>query len=42
MNKVELVGRLTKEPEDKLTSNQTAYCNFTVAVDRKFKEIEYG
>lgn len=37
MNKVELVGRLTKEPEVKLTSNQTAYCNFTVAVDRKFK-----
>lgn len=38
MNKVELVGRLTKEPEVKLTSNQTAYCNFTVAVDRKFKD----
>lgn len=38
MNKVELVGRLTKEPEVKLTSNQTEYCNFTVAVDRKFKD----
>jgi len=38
MNKVELVGRLTKEPEVKMTSNQTAYCNFTVAVDRKFKD----
>lgn len=38
MNKVELVGRLTKEPEVKLTSNQTVYCNFTVAVDRKFKD----
>lgn len=38
MNKVELIGRLTKEPEIKLTANQTAYCNFTVAVDRRFKD----
>lgn len=38
MNKVCIVGRLTKEPEVKMTSNQTEYCNFTVAVDRKFKD----
>ena len=38
MNKVELIGRLCKEPEIKLTSNQTQYCNFTLAVDRKFKD----
>jgi single-strand DNA-binding protein len=38
MNKVELVGRLTKEPEVKLTQNQTPFCNFTVAVDRRFKD----
>ena len=38
MNKVLLVGRITKDPEVKLTSNQTAYCNFTIAVDRKFKD----
>ncbi|MBO5971241.1 MAG: single-stranded DNA-binding protein [Clostridia bacterium] len=38
MNKVELVGRLTKEPETKLTQNQTLYCNFTLAVDRRFKD----
>lgn len=38
MNKCELVGRLTKDPELKLTSNQTAYCNFTIAVDRRFKD----
>lgn len=38
MNKVELVGRLTKDPESKLTQNQTLYCNFTVAVDRRFKD----
>lgn len=38
MNKVELVGRLTKEPEVKLTSNQTKFCNFAIAVDRRFKD----
>lgn len=38
MNKVELVGRLTKDPEIKLTTNQTQYCNFTLAVDRRFKD----
>lgn len=38
MNKCELIGRLTKDPELKLTSNQTAYCNFTIAVDRRFKD----
>lgn len=38
MNKVTLIGRLTKEPELKLTAKQTAYCNFTLAVDRRFKD----
>ena len=38
MNKVELVGRLTKDPEVKLTSNQTQFCNFTIAFDRRFKD----
>lgn len=38
MNKVELIGRLTKDPEVKLTPNQTPFCNFTVAVDRRFKD----
>ena len=38
MNKVELIGRLTKEPEIKLTSSQVQYCNFTLAVDRRFKD----
>ena len=40
MNKCELVGRLTKEPEIKLTPNQTTYCNFTIAVDRRFKDAD--
>lgn len=38
MNKVQLVGRLTKDVELKTTSNETAYCNFTLAVDRRFKD----
>lgn len=38
MNKVELVGRLVKDPEVKLTSNQTKFCSFAIAVDRRFKD----
>lgn len=38
MNKVMLVGRLTKDPEVKNTSSQTPFCNFTIAVDRRFKD----
>lgn len=37
MNKAILMGRLTKEPELRYTSNtSTAVCNFTLAVDRRF------
>lgn len=38
MNKAELVGRLTKDPEIRLTQNQTQFCGFTLAVDRRFKD----
>ena len=38
MNKVVLVGRLTKDPEAKMTSSQVPFVNFTVAVDRRFKD----
>jgi len=38
MNKVLLVGRLTKDPEVKATSSQVKVCNFTVAVDRRYKD----
>ena len=37
MNKVILVGRLTRDPELKHTPNGTATTNFTLAVDRPFK-----
>jgi len=38
MNKWCGIGRLTKEPEVKNTSNQVSVCTFTVAVERKFKD----
>jgi single-strand DNA-binding protein len=37
MNRVVLVGRLTKDPELKYTPNGVAVCNFTLAVNRPFK-----
>lgn len=38
MNKVVLMGRLTKDPELRYTpSNNTSVCQFTIAVDRRFK-----
>lgn len=37
MNKVILMGRLTKDPELRYTSaNNTAVCTFTLAIDRRF------
>ena len=39
MNKVILMGRLTKDPEMRYTAaNNTAKCNFTLAVDRRFSK----
>jgi len=40
MNNVSLVGRLTKEPELKYTQNGVAICNFTLAVNRPFKNAD--
>ncbi|MFS0688985.1 single-stranded DNA-binding protein [Sporosarcina sp. 179-K 8C2 HS] len=37
MNNVSLVGRLTKDPEIKYTHSGVAVCNFTLAVNRPFK-----
>lgn len=36
LNKVIIMGRLTRDPELKSTPSGTALCNFSVAVDRKF------
>ena len=39
MNKVVLIGRLTKDPELKFTAGTgTAVATFTLAVDRRFKK----
>ena len=38
MNKVILIGRLTKDPEVKNTASQVTVCRFSIAVDRRFKD----
>jgi len=38
MNKWIGIGRLTKNPEIKNTASQVPVCNFTIAIDRKFKD----
>jgi single-strand DNA-binding protein len=40
MNRVVLVGRLTKDPELKYTPSGVAVCNFTLAVNRNFTNSE--
>jgi single-strand DNA-binding protein len=37
MNKCELTGNLTKDPELKTTTSGLSVCNFTIAVSRRFK-----
>ena len=37
MNKIILLGRLTRDPEIRTTSSGTTTANFTVAVNRNFK-----
>lgn len=36
MNKIFLIGRLTKDPELRYTPSGAAICSFTLAVDRRF------
>lgn len=38
MNQVILIGRLTKDVEVKNTASQRSFCNFTLAVDRNYKD----
>ena len=37
LNSISLMGRLTKDPELRYTSNNIPCCSFTVAVDRDFQ-----
>ena len=36
LNRIVIMGRLTRDPELKYTQSNTAVCNFTVAVDRDY------
>ena len=36
MNKVFLIGRLTRDPELRYTGNNTAVASFSIAVNRNF------
>ena len=38
MNKIILIGRLTKDPDLRYTPNGAAVCSFTLAVDRPFSQ----
>lgn len=38
MNSVNLIGRLTKDPELRYTANNFPMCSFTLAIDRMGKE----
>lgn len=38
MNKVQLIGRLTSDPELRYTESEKAFTRITVAVNRKFKK----
>lgn len=39
LNKIFLMGRLTRDPEMRHTQNGTAVASFSIAVDRDFKDI---
>jgi single-strand DNA-binding protein len=38
MNKFQFMGRLTKDPEVRMTSNNTQVTSFTIAVNRRFAD----
>lgn len=40
MNNINLIGRLTKDPECKYTANGKCVCTFSLAVDRMFKNAD--
>lgn len=42
LNKVMLMGRLTRDPEFRQTTSGVAMCRFTVAIDRRFSNKETG
>lgn len=42
MNKVFLIGNLTKDPEMRSTQSGVAVCSFSIAVNRRFRNAQTG
>ena len=42
LNRIIIIGRLTRDPELRHTSSGTAVANFTLAVERNFVNKETG
>lgn len=42
MNKVYLIGNLTRDPELRSTASGVSVCNFSIAVNRRFKNTQTG
>ncbi|MBP3429096.1 MAG: single-stranded DNA-binding protein [Clostridia bacterium] len=42
MNKVYLIGNLTRDPEMRSTQSGIAVCNFSIAVNRRFRNAQTG
>lgn len=42
MNKVYLIGNLTRDPEVRTTGSGVTVCNFSIAVNRRFKNQQTG
>lgn len=40
MNKVYLIGNLTRDPEMRATASGISVCNFSIAVNRRFKDAD--
>ena len=40
MNKVYLIGNLTREPEGSTTASGISFCRFSIAVGRRFRNAE--
>lgn len=42
MNRVILIGNLTRDPELRTTGSGVSVCNFSIAVNRRFKNAQTG
>lgn len=40
MNNCNFIGRLTKDPEAKRTTSGKVFCNFSLAIDRGYKDAQ--